>query len=163
MAPQPKFFTSLLLLLLAGIPVLAGPYYVRKNGDDAADGRTPATAFATVLRAAQALNHQDWIVIGPGTYKTTVFIADRWSDMHPVGIQGDENGTLTNDPAGPIIIEPQNSTEPAITFSRCRNIEISGLTLRGPGQGIKLEGCNGVLVQRMTFNGLSGAPALLKS
>ena len=55
----------------------AATYYVRSAGDDRADGASARTAFRTLVRAAQALDHGDTAVVGPGTYREAVLIAER--------------------------------------------------------------------------------------
>ena len=146
---------ALLFLLISAAPSMAATYFVRQGGDDRADGLKPATAFKTLLRASQALNHGDSLVIGPGSYRDSVFIGDRFdASGGTMSVTGDETGKLTGDPAGPVVIQPANVSDPAISFSRCRNIALSGLTMRGPGQGIKLERCEGASASRCTFEGL---------
>lgn len=134
----------------------ATTYYVRAAGNDRADGLTAATAFKSILRAAQVLNHGDNIVIGPGAYRETVLFAERFAaDGATMSITGDESGKLTGDAAGPIVITPRKPTDIALEFVRVNRLHLSGLTLRGPGQGIKLERCNQVLIDRSTFDGLT--------
>ncbi len=56
-------------LLLLGLVCWRGGaiYYVRPNGTDQAEGTNSKTAFRTMQRAAQALNHGDLVVLAPGT------------------------------------------------------------------------------------------------
>jgi len=146
-----------LFLVQTVVPAAVGQtYYVRQGGNDQADGRTAKTAFATPLRAVQGVNHGDSIVIGPGTYRCAALLAERFAaDGSRMAITGDESGKLTGDKPGPVVIEPANPMEPALHLYRLRAITVSGLTLRGAGQGIKLEKCLNVLVERCTFDGLS--------
>jgi hypothetical protein len=131
-------------------------YYVRAAGNDQADGKTAQTAFRSVLRAAQVLNHGDHVLIGPGSYAGTAFFAERWSaDGRDMSLLGDETGRQTGDPPGPVVLAAASPTEPALGFHRFRGLTISGLTFRGSGQGLKLEKCQRVIVQRCTFDGPS--------
>ena len=143
----------LFVLLFGGLPVLATTYYVRQRGDDQADGKTPATAFRTVLRAAQALNHGDSIVIGPGSYTTASLLADRFgkSDIR-ISVTGDESGRLTGDAPGAVLLQAPTSADAVLECSRIEHLTFSGLTLQGAGQGIKLAKCHDVLVERCTFS-----------
>ena len=149
------------LAMLAARPAAAGTYFVRLGGNDQADGLSAARAFRTPLRAAQVLNHGDSIVIGPGTYRGSVLVAERfgaaWRAV-PIGaavsIVGDESGKLTGDPPGAVVLEPAQATEPALHVYRVRGLRLSGLTFRGTGQGLKVERCRDVLVERSTFEGL---------
>ncbi len=138
--------------------VLADTYYVRAGGSDTADGGTPQTAFRTVLHAAGAINHGDSLVIGPGTFQGSALMAERFSaDGATMAITGDESGQLTGDPAGAVVLVASRPAEAALTLYRFRNLSLSGLTFRGPGQGLKLDKCIGVTVQRCTFDGLARA------
>jgi hypothetical protein len=131
-------------------------YYVRAAGNDQADGKTARTAFRSVLRAAQVLNHGDHVVIGPGSYAGTAFFAERFSaDGREMSLAGDESGRQTLDPPGPVVLQAASPTEPALGFYRFRGLTISGLTFRGSGQGLKLDKCQRVIVQRCTFDGPS--------
>ena len=151
----------LLLFLLLPLALHAETYYVRQHGSDAADGKTPKTAFATVLRGAQALQNADTLVIGPGAYTANAFMADRCGAGDAAfAITGDESGKLTGDPAGAVVVAPQVAGEPALSFYRCISLAISGLTFRGTGQGIMLEKCQTIGVQQCTFDGLSRGVAV---
>ena len=41
----------------------AETYYVRSDGNDQGDGKTPQTAFKTLLRAAHVLDHGDGVIL----------------------------------------------------------------------------------------------------
>jgi hypothetical protein len=142
----------------AAAPVPGATYYVRTSGDDSADGKSAQSAFATVLHAAGVINHGDDLIIGPGKYKETVFVADRFSaDGAAMSVQGDESGKLTGDAPGAVIISSASPTEAALSFYRARHLEISGLTFEGPGQGLKLDDCIDATVARCSFDGLNRA------
>ena len=142
--------------LLAAFSVQAETWFVRQGGNDLADGKTAATAFRTLTRAAGMLNHGDSIVIGPGEYKETVLIAERFSaDGSAMFVTGDESGKLTGDPAGPVVLVAAQPKQLALTFHRMDGIAVRGVTFRGPGQGLKFDKCRSATVQRCTFDGLS--------
>jgi hypothetical protein len=143
---------------LGGLPASATTYYVRSAGNDGADGLTPRTAFQSVLRAAQTLNHGDRIVVGPGVYAERVLLAERFSaDGAVMSIEGDESGKATTDAAGPVILQPASPAAPALRLHRFRNVRLSGLTFAGPGDGLALDKCQSVQVERCTFRGLRRA------
>jgi hypothetical protein len=96
--------------------------------------------------------------MGPGTYQGSALLAERFSaDGAIMSITGDESGRLTGDPPGPVVLLPADPTQAALSIHRFRKLSLSGLTFRGPGQGLKLGQCLGVTVQRCTFDGLSRA------
>jgi hypothetical protein len=155
---------GLLASALAASPALADTWYVRAGGRDQADGKTAATAFRTLCRAAQAIQHGDSVLVGPVVYREAALFADRFSaDGGPMAVTGDETGKLTGDAPGPVVIEPAGLADPALHFYRVRNLTISGLTLRGSGQGLKVEKGLGVTVTRSTFDGLSKGLAFVAS
>jgi hypothetical protein len=159
LARLPACVRALILVLLVGVaaaPVArAATYYVRAGGQDTAAGTTPQAAFRTLQRAAEVLNHGDHVVLGPGTYRGNVLIAERHSaDGAAMTITGDESGAQTGDPAGPVVLEAASLASPALHLHRFRNLVLSGLTFRGGGDGLLLERCLGVTVERCTFQGM---------
>lgn len=152
---------GVLLLLGAASPALADTFYVRMSGNDQADGRSPQSAFRTILRAAQVMNHGDTIVIGPGTYSESVFIAERFgTEQVRLALMGDETGKNTGDAPGPVMIQPLTTAGPALRILRSKHLTISGITVKGPGQGLVLEECLDARVERATFSSLFSAVTL---
>lgn len=151
-----RFLVRLLLLslvLAACFPAFATTFYVRQQGNDQADGKSPATAFKSVLRAAQVLNHTDAIVIGPGTYRTSALIADRFGKADArISITGDESGKLTGDAPGAVILAAPTAADTVFDCARIEHLTLSGFTFQGAGQGIKLWKCHDVAVVRCTFS-----------
>ena len=144
------------LLCLSMLPLSAATYFVRQGGNDQANGKTPATAVRTLLRAVQLFNHGDTVVIGPGRYRESAFLADRFgSEQLRMAILGDENGQRTGDAPGAVVIEPLNQMEPALHCYRVKHVTISGLTFQGGGQGLKMEKSLDVLLERTTFDGMA--------
>ncbi|MGA2618607.1 MAG: right-handed parallel beta-helix repeat-containing protein [Thermoguttaceae bacterium] len=140
----------------------AGTYFIRTQGNDDADGKTPQTAFKTILRGGQALDNGDSLIIGPGKYNTaSTLIAERFSaDGTQMAVVGDENGQLTGDAPGPVIITADNASDAAILFRRLANLTIRGLTFAGPGQGLRLDDCRNVTIERCTFDRLTRGAAV---
>src|SRR5437868_8334284 len=133
----------------------AATYFVKPDGNDAATGTTPATAFRTFVRAARALNHGDSIVLAPGTYKESVFLAERFGQADQrIAITGDESGKLTGAKPGPVILESPNS-QPALHAFRLKSTIFSGLTFHGPSEGLRLEQCRDARVERCSADGCS--------
>ena len=140
---------ALSALLFACSSLFAQNYYVREKGSDQNDGKTPATAFRSVLMAAQVLDHGDNVVVGPGTYRGTAFFAERFG----LKVLGDESGKETGDAPGPVILEPLNPTDPVLNFYRLNGLTVSGFTVSGSGQGIKLAECHEPSAKHCSFLG----------
>ena len=142
--------------LIAG-PAFAETFYVRPDGNDQAAGTSAKDAFRTILRAAGRVNHGDGIVIAPGVYRDAVLLAERFSaNGRQMSVVGDEAGKAFGAAAGAVVIEPAADAQgAAMEFFRFRNLRIAGLTFRGPGQGLRVEQCKDVLVERCTFTGLT--------
>ena len=143
-------------LVAWALPLMAETYYVRPDGNDQAEGKSPQAAFKTLLRASHVLNHGDALVLAPGTYRDEVLLAERFSaDGSEMLIAGDESGQRSGTPPGPVVIRADNAASPALDIYRFRNLRISGLTFRGPGQGLRVRRSSGVVVQQCSFEGLS--------
>ncbi|MEE9293596.1 MAG: right-handed parallel beta-helix repeat-containing protein [Phycisphaerae bacterium] len=70
----------------------ASVYYVSPQGDDDSDGRSKATAFATIGRAVGALRAGDTIAILPGTYHESLTMEGVGDAQATITIQG-QDGT----------------------------------------------------------------------
>ncbi|MCK6501415.1 MAG: DUF1565 domain-containing protein, partial [Nitrospira sp.] len=151
----------LLLVLLFAKSIEAATYFVRTNGNDQAAGTTKDTAFKSLTRAAQVFGHGDSIIIAPGLYRESLLLAERFgTPTSPLTLIGDESGERTSTPAGPIIIQSDQPTTPALRCHRLQHLVVEGLTF-GPGNaGISLEQCRDILVRRCTLDRLmSGVTA----
>jgi len=68
-----ELFPGLMLLLFTlASGASAAEYFVSRTGDDAADGQSEATAFATVQHGVEALEAGDTLTILPGEYREAV-------------------------------------------------------------------------------------------
>jgi hypothetical protein len=56
-------------LVLLAAPLRAADYHVREDGSDAADGLSPATAWATLVHAAARVGPGDTVHVGGGDYQ----------------------------------------------------------------------------------------------
>lgn len=143
--------------LLATHVANADTFYVRRQGDDQNDGTTPKTAFRTVDRAAQVMNHGDDVIIGPGTYPVAATLAERFGSGRAVmQFAGDPTGEETGDPPGEVIFEPADPDRPILHLHRCRFVTVSDVTFRGQGLGLGLhfEKCRDVRIERCTLTRL---------
>lgn len=114
----------------------AATFYVRTNGNDANDGRTPATAFASVEQAGRALlNAGDRVVVGPGTYSVANVVAVRNGVAgRPIVFHGDLLGSETGDSPGPVILTVRTGSgelNSAFLLYARRHVVIEGFTIRG--------------------------------
>jgi len=67
--PLSRFLTCAFLAFAFPIPVFAGrTLHVSGNGDDAGDGASPETAFATLQKAADLAEPGDTVLVGDGLY-----------------------------------------------------------------------------------------------
>jgi len=157
-------WTRIMLLCAALLAVShagATTFFVRSQGNDLADGQTAKTAFHTLLRAARLVNHGDTIVLGPGVYRGSILIAERFGTAaNPLAIIGDESGKRTDDPAGPVVVTSTTPGEAALRIYRAQQVQIAGLTFRGSGEGINLERVRGAVIERCSFEGLGKAVTL---
>ena len=118
--------------------------------------RVPRRPSKPCSAPLHVLNHGDALVLAPGTYHGEVLLAERdRADGAEMQIAGDESGQRTAAPPGPVVIRADNPATPALAIYRFRNLRISGLTFRGPGQGLSVQRSSGVIVQRCSFEGQS--------
>jgi hypothetical protein len=102
------------------------------------------------------VNNGDNIIIGPGTYKESILIAERFGMKDiPLTIIGDESGKRTGDPAGLVVIESAIPGTAALRIHRSQDLMISGITFRGVGEGISLEKVRRGIIERCTFDQLT--------
>ena len=66
-----KRATIIAMLMLAAMPSFATDYYLSATGNDANDGKTRETAFATVAKAQSMATAGDKVYILPDTFKIT--------------------------------------------------------------------------------------------
>jgi len=112
---------------------LARKFYVRTSGNDANPGRSPATAFKTINKAAQVVFNGDVVYVGAGAYPTPFFVLGvKNSNSAAVQFVADVTGSFTGD-SGTVII--------------------SGTTFR-------VAGSNGVQIDGFTFFGGSSHPMI---
>jgi len=95
-----------LALWVSAAPVWAATFYVRSSGNDAQNGRSPKTAFATIRRGASVAGGKDTVVVGPGRYAE--------GSITPVGngrpgevmrFLADRDGSATGDPPGDVTVD----------------------------------------------------------
>ncbi len=111
----------------------AAVFYVRESGNDAADGRTRATAFATITRAAQAVqNAGDEVIVGPGTYaEGRISPARNGIAAREIRFVADASGAATGDPPGPVTIEVPGGERAAFLLLGRRFVTVEGFVIVG--------------------------------
>src|SRR5258707_9179382 len=86
----------------------ATTFYVRVGGDDAGEGLSPQTAFASVRHAGESLlNAGDRVLVGPGEYHEGNIAPRRGgAPGQPVAFIADPSGGTTGDAPGPVVVLP---------------------------------------------------------
>ncbi|EDY19138.1 Fibronectin type III domain protein [Chthoniobacter flavus Ellin428] len=85
---------ALLLLFTLGASLQAAEYFTARNGNDAADGRSEKTAFATVSKGVSTLQPGDTLTVLPGTYFETVTAKISGTPEAPITIRAQRPGTV---------------------------------------------------------------------
>ncbi len=139
---QWPYILNALLLCSTGIgfgntrAAAATTFFVRTSGNDANDGLTPDTAFQSIRYAGRfLLNPGDRVVVGSGEYFEGNIEPRRSGDAgEPIAFIGDTSGALTGDPAGPVVVRPDDSrvdeTTGFIVFGK-HHVHIEGFTVIG--------------------------------
>lgn len=86
------------------VPSFESVLFVRTGGNDQSDGRSPATAFATVARALADTRGPKLIVVGPGTYPVAglrIHASDTAGG--PIVVLGDRTGRLSQTSPGEVV------------------------------------------------------------
>lgn len=93
-------------LVLAPAVARGGTFYVSPSGNDAQDGRSPATALATIGRAAARIGGGDTVVVAPGTYREGNLIP-RGNGRRKEVVQfvADRDGSRTASAPGEVLVD----------------------------------------------------------
>lgn len=93
-------------LAAGAAPTDAATFYVRAGGNDAQDGRSPATALATITRAAQRVGGGDTVIVGPGLYaEGDIIPRGNGRRRELVRFVADRSGRRTGDAPGDVLID----------------------------------------------------------
>jgi hypothetical protein len=143
------------------------PLYVRASGNDADDGRTPATAFASIGTAGRRARAGVTVVVGPGTY--------RECNIHPPPYSGraafvaDSGGAETGDAAGVVLVDAGKcffdegegggfvAGETGFNVANVCGVVIDGFHITGAFEdGVQVQNqCDGAVVRNVVaFNNL---------
>ncbi len=85
-------------------PPVTARLFVRQSGNDANTGATATTALRTIQKAVDLAAVGVEIIVGPGTYAESVQMTTSGTAERPIALRADPNGTLTGDPAGPVVV-----------------------------------------------------------
>src|SRR4029453_7405840 len=110
-----------LLALLAG-PARATDYWVKNGGNDAADGLTQATAWATLGHAAGLVDPGDTVRVAGGSYQ--VF------DLRRSGTAGNPV-TFRAEGTGALITSDNGMTPDGINVENAAHVVIDGFVVNG--------------------------------
>jgi len=126
----------------------APTYWVSTTGDDRNDGRSAATAFRTIAKAASVVRPGDVVYIRGGVYREYL-TADKWKTSGQPG----KPITIMGAPGETVIIDGSdrknggtNPSAPQLIWLRVDWYVFENLTLRNSaGRAIELEGSNHVV------------------
>jgi parallel beta-helix repeat protein len=93
-------------VLLGAGAANAATFYVRAGGNDAQNGRSPATALATIDAAADRVGGGDSVVVGPGVYpEGNITPRGNGRRGELVRFLGDRSGQRTGDAPGEVLLD----------------------------------------------------------
>lgn len=123
----------LVAIAFAANAATAADFYVRPGGDDALDGRTPATAFASIRHAAsQILNPGDRVIVAPGTYhEGDIGPARNGIETRPVEFLADTSGSLTGASPGAVWISVPPDRSTGFLLLGRKGVTIDGFSITG--------------------------------
>ena len=118
-------------LLYAPDIVSGKTYYVDvENGNDTNDGLSVATAWATITKAAAAVDVGDRVIIAPGVYRETIVFSKRSSRDNPIVFEGDVVGRYFGRQGVVRITNLTDDLNPPDTLSSPSFKAETGLTLK---------------------------------
>ena len=114
--------------------------FLRTGGSDAADGRTPLTAWRTLDHALGQVGPGQTLYIGAGEYAGGWSLLAQAAGGAPLTLFGDRDGTHTGD-AGDVVVQGAGMPY-GLELVDCTNVVLRGLDVRGsdPGTGLSLRG-----------------------
>jgi parallel beta-helix repeat protein len=115
------------------VRVPADSRYVRKSGDDSNDGRSPATAWATLGRAATGVIPGITVYVGAGTYTESVALSISGTVLDPIQFHADQAGAFAGDP-GEVVVDAAGGLT-AFHLDGVSNVELRGFSLTGAVPG----------------------------
>jgi hypothetical protein len=103
------------VLILAATPCAAEVFYVRQTvGDDARDGRSPATAWRSVTKLSAAMHAGDTAYVGPGLYREQIDVQDDGRPDARIVFIADPSGQHTGDPPGAVMLAGSDPVDESI-------------------------------------------------
>jgi hypothetical protein len=117
--PYGRTCLAIVFTLVVATPLHAVDYYVKNGGNDAANGLSVATAWATLQHAADVVDPGDTVHVLPGSYQG--FYLDRSGEAgSPI--------TFVADDAGVRIDEDNDVTPDGINLEGASHVVIDGFT-----------------------------------
>jgi len=104
-------------------PDAASLRYVSTNGHDNADGATPATAWRTLGKAAEACVPGETIYVLPGTYPESITIAKQGTAESPIAVKTYGRGR--------VVIDGEDKMNTGVVLENAAHVEIEGFILKG--------------------------------
>ncbi len=142
---------------------LSNTYYVRTSGTDpgsCTDGRSPATAWATLAQAAGCVAAGDTVYVGAGTHLGPLLVTTSGTPGSPIRFIADAQGLHTGD-AGDVILDGAGTNE-SVFIDGADHVHIIGFTITGSSDlvansaGIRVEGHFAVLRDNVLYDNSAG-------
>ncbi len=120
--------------------------FVRADGNDTANGLSPATAFATIGNAALVAVPGDQIVVAPGTYvEGEIHLSNPGTPTQPISFVGDRTGKLSGSAPGPVVVDARGQFDSNFVMLKRSFVQIEGFHMTGARTAaIELRACPGV-------------------
>jgi len=135
----------------AAAPASAATFYVRAGGNNAQNGRSAATALATVGAAADRIGGGDTVIVGPGRYaEGNITPRGNGRRGELVHFVADRSGQRTGDPAGDVMVDATGfdvgfriSSRPYVVVDgfTVANANAEGISVKSSSDGSVVANC----------------------
>lgn len=142
-------WSCVIVMMALVLQARAETYYMRSSGHDKNDGRTPATAVASLDRVSKLVGAGDTVYIGAGSYRGRARFTSAGTPDRPIRLIGDINGTHTGD-AGAVFLTHNNSS-PVIELQNAHHFEIHAVTIESGSEGVRVNASRGCLLRGVSI------------
>ncbi len=140
------------VLLALGSPAWATTYYVRKTGNDASAGTSPAAAFKTVSKAFNTAVAGDTVYVGAGSYSEAFTSPASGTATNRLSFLADTSGVKTGD-AGTVTLTYWTTN--VLLLNGKNYVTFSGFVISGAQTSVSFQNSSNCVMSGCTVQSFS--------